>query len=59
MMSLEAFLPPLIQGVEAPAPGITPGAVWASPNGLRPFNGISSTLFISTTIATLEVEVDN
>ena len=58
VMSLEAFLPPLIQGVD-PLAGITPGTSVASPNGLRPFSGRSSMRLLSMTVDTLEAAVDN
>ena len=58
VISLEAFRPPLIQGVE-PLPGITPGTRVARLNGLRPFSGRSSIALLVMSVETAEVEVAN
>ena len=56
VISLDAFRPPLIQGV-VPPPGMTPGARVASENGLRPEDGRSRIALLPTTVETLEDSV--
>ncbi len=57
VISLDAFLPPLIQGSDVPLVGTTPGVRIASENGLRPFSGSSRIILLPITVETLEEAV--
>ena len=54
--SLVALRPPLMNG-EDPGAGATPGASVASENGLRPFNGRSTSRLFSIVWLTVELVV--
>src|SRR5437667_6619148 len=56
VISLDAFRPPLIQGV-VPPPGITPGARVASENGFRLDKGRSRIALLPITVDTLDDSV--